>query len=69
LIQEEIPPQSRGTLTVNEMAKINRETSRAIAKTSTPVLNVFRFRFLRATEKNESCAMLLSSYKLNKDEK
>jgi hypothetical protein len=41
------------------MAKIRSETSRAIEKTSTPVRNVFLFRFLRATEKKEICAMVL----------
>jgi len=41
------------TLTVKEMAKIKSATSRAMAKTSTPVRKVFLFRFLRATEKKE----------------
>jgi hypothetical protein len=43
---------------VKEIAKINRETSRAIEKTSTPVLNVFLLRFFSATEKKETFVMM-----------
>ena len=43
---------------VKEMAKISSETNRAMANTSTPVRKVLRFRFLRATEKKEICAIL-----------